>query len=151
MDLCLTVFNDFDTVKSFFENVKRGIRCMNFKIFLTTQKTHSQVYTPREQVELNPVIPVPGQAGKINMCISIDPEVILFAKMNLCPAFSGTKLVIYDDRKINRSLLISLVGSSLNKHITGHITHPRKAIVIVFRTVIRVAEEGKTEQETHNN
>jgi hypothetical protein len=36
MNLCFAVFHNFNSVKSLFENVKRGIRCMNFKILLST-------------------------------------------------------------------------------------------------------------------
>jgi hypothetical protein len=79
--------------------------------------------------------------------VSIDPEVILPAEMNFRSAISGPQLVILDNRKIHGSLLISHIGRSLDEHIACHITHPREAIVIVFRSIIRIAEEGKTEQE----
>jgi hypothetical protein len=82
------------------------------------------------------------------MRISIDPEIILFDKMNFCSAISGSELVIHDYGEIDCSLLISHIISSFNKHIACHIAHPRKAIVIVFSTIVRINEEGKTNQKT---
>jgi len=85
------------------------------------------------------------------MRVSIDPEIIFFTKMNFCSAISGSKLVILDYREIDYSLLISHISSSLNEHIACHIAHPRKAIVIVFSTIIRINEEGKTNQKAYGN
>jgi hypothetical protein len=36
MDFCLAVFDDYNPIKSLFEDIKRGIRCMNFKILLSS-------------------------------------------------------------------------------------------------------------------
>jgi hypothetical protein len=85
------------------------------------------------------------------MCISIDPDVIFFAKMNFCSTISGSKLVVLNDRKIDCSLLITHIRGSLNEHVACHITHPRKAIVIVFSAIIGINEEGKTKQKNCDN
>jgi len=109
---------------------------MNLKILLMFQEIHSQVHTSGEHIELDQVIALRGQSGEIDMGVSIDPEIVFSAKMNFCPSVSGSELVIHDDRKIDRTLLISHIRRSLYEHIACYITHPRKAIVIVFRTVI---------------
>jgi hypothetical protein len=81
------------------------------------------------------------------MCVSIDPEIIFSTKMNFRPAISRPELVILNDREIDDSLLISHISGPLDEHIACHITHPRKAIIIVFSCTIRINDEGKTKQK----
>jgi hypothetical protein len=100
---------------------------------------------------LDLVISFPGKTGEINMRVSIDPKVIFFAKMNFCSTISGSKLVIFDYREIDCALLISHICGSFNEHISCHVAHPRKTVIIVFITIIGINEEGKTNQKTHNN
>jgi hypothetical protein len=66
---------------------------MDFKVLFCLKETNPQINVSRKQMKLDLVISLCGKFYEVNLSVAADTEIILPAKMNLCPALPGSKLI----------------------------------------------------------
>jgi len=78
-------------------------------------------------MELDLPFTVLGKVDKIKLSAAIDTEIVSLAKMNLCPAFSSSQLVAFDDKQVHNSFFIARISRSLDINIASDIAQPSKS------------------------
>jgi len=58
------------------------------------------------------------ELDKVDMRVAVQAEIVLSAKMNLCPAFFCANLVSLNKREVDHTFLISQVFSSFDEHLS---------------------------------
>ncbi len=72
------------------------------------------------------------ELDKINVRETVQAEVVLSAKMNLCPAFFGAELVTLNKREVDRAFLITQIFSSFDEHISPDIAQAGITVAVSF-------------------
>jgi hypothetical protein len=83
-------------------------------------------------VQLNDIASYFRQLYKIKLGLSINTQIIFFAKMNFSTPFSRTDFISFDNRKIDISLFKTVVADSLDKHISIDIAQPGITVTVIL-------------------
>jgi ABC-type uncharacterized transport system permease subunit len=87
------VLFDIKAIEPFLQYIKRSIRSMDLKFFFFLKAIDPQINVSRKHMDPDLVISFSGKLYEINLSVAVDTKIILFTKMNLCPALPGSKLV----------------------------------------------------------
>ena len=71
---------------------------MELEFLLDGQVVHTQINIPSQQVKADKIVALPGQFGKIDLCIVIDAEIIFPAEMDFGPAVLRSQLIPFHYR-----------------------------------------------------
>jgi len=83
-------------------------------------------------MELCAVVSSFRELDKVDMRETVQTEVVLSAKMNLCPAFFGAELVTLNKREVDHTFLIAQIFSSFDEHISPDIAQTGITIAVRF-------------------
>ena len=72
------------------------------------------------------------ELDKVDMRETVQAEVVLSAKMNLCPAFFGAELVSLNKREVDHAFLIAQIFSSFDEYISPDIAQTGITVAVSF-------------------
>jgi hypothetical protein len=139
-ELGFSVASRVETVETFFQDVKRGVRSMDFKSLLFLEQTDAQVDVSTQEMKPDPVVTAPGQVREFHQGAVVDTEIVLAAEADLHSAVFGFDLIALDYGLVGHTCFGPEAAGPLDDDIALDVGQPHEATAVVFLVL------GKSEE-----
>jgi hypothetical protein len=126
-DFGLALGGNVEPIKAFFQDIVRRVGRMDLDAFLTRHGADPQVRAAFEDMDLDPVVALGGQDGKLDLAVFSQPEVIPAAEMDFGLTFAGPQLVALDQNQVDLSPFGAEVRRPLDEDIAVDVVHTGEA------------------------
>jgi hypothetical protein len=145
-ELGLAVFQDVDSIKAFFQDIKRGVGRVNLKILFLVQARNPQISASGKEMKLGRFSGPAGEVYHIHPRVVVQTQIIAPAELNFDAARICPDFISLDDDKVHLAPFVAQVLSSLNVDVAFNVAQADIAsIVVALRTL------GKNENGGHKN
>lgn len=146
--LGLLVLADSKTEKSFFQNVERAVRSVDFKTSRFAEQVNPQVNTPGQKMKLDRVIVSLRQVDQVNLSEVADAQEVFLSKMDFCSSLASPELVPFNNSQVDSSFFITHVSGPLDEDISFDITQTSITVAVITFLFRRKTEGNKKDEKT---
>ena len=150
LKLRLPRFTHGEGIQAFHQNIMGSIRSVDGKFLLMIYLADPQKNGAGDQMDNHAVITFARQLDQIDLSVMIQTDIVLTAEMDFRPPFLGTQFGSFDEREIDRPLLVFGIRGGLHENVSDDMAQPSIAMTVIFVFLCRKDQERQGRQKNRH-